>query len=51
VELGIGCIVEGVETAEQLQALRRHPHLYVQGYLFDRPQAVARFVRRDGAHP
>ncbi len=39
-ELGMGCVVEGVETREQLDALPSAPGLRVQGYLFGRPEAA-----------
>jgi EAL domain-containing protein (putative c-di-GMP-specific phosphodiesterase class I) len=37
-ELRLSCIVEGVETVEQLDALPQAPRLHVQGYYFARPQ-------------
>ena len=37
-ELRLACVVEGVETAEQLSALPDVPGLLVQGYFFARPQ-------------
>ncbi|QKV20423.1 putative bifunctional diguanylate cyclase/phosphodiesterase [Oricola thermophila] len=35
--LGVDCVVEGVETAEELQVLRSMGACYVQGYHFSRP--------------
>ena len=35
--LGLDCIVEGVETAAQLAALRDLGHMKVQGYFFSKP--------------
>jgi len=37
-DLGIECVVEGVETREQLQALKLRDGLLAQGYLFSRPR-------------
>jgi diguanylate cyclase (GGDEF)-like protein/PAS domain S-box-containing protein len=37
-DLGMSCVVEGVETVEQLDALPDSPGLLVQGYLHARPQ-------------
>ena len=34
----MSCVVEGVETVEQLNALPASPQLLVQGYLYGRPQ-------------
>lgn len=52
--LGLGCVVEGVETAAQLERLRRmHCHIF-QGFLLARPmpledyEAVLRRGRIDG---
>jgi EAL domain-containing protein (putative c-di-GMP-specific phosphodiesterase class I) len=36
-DLGIAVVAEGVETAEELSALRDHGVRYAQGYLFARP--------------
>jgi diguanylate cyclase (GGDEF)-like protein/PAS domain S-box-containing protein len=38
-DLGMTCIVEGVETVHQLVALPDSPGLRVQGYLYSRPHA------------
>ena len=45
-ELGIECIVEGVETEEQLEILRKNHCEYAQGFLFDRPLPVSQFEER-----
>ncbi|HEX4429829.1 MAG TPA: EAL domain-containing protein [Frankiaceae bacterium] len=37
-ELRLACVVEGVETAQQLAALPQAARLLVQGYFFARPQ-------------
>jgi len=42
-DLEIGCVVEGVETLEQLRALPDYPGLQVQGYLLGRPRAASAF--------
>ena len=41
--LGMWSIAEGIETASQLERLRRLGCLYGQGYLFARPMAAAAF--------
>ena len=45
-ELGIECIVEGVETEEQLELLRKNRCHYAQGFLFNRPLPVSEFEER-----
>ena len=45
-ELGIECIVEGVETEKQLEILRSNNCFYAQGFFFDRPLPVAEFEKR-----
>jgi EAL domain-containing protein (putative c-di-GMP-specific phosphodiesterase class I) len=41
-ELGLSIVIEGVETTEQLDMLRRHVHLNeVQGFLFGRAMPAA----------
>ena len=39
--LGMGIIAEGVETAEQLELVRREGCIEMQGYLFSEPLSVA----------
>ena len=45
-EMGIDCIVEGVETEKQLEILRNNNCFYAQGFLFDRPLPVEDFEQR-----
>jgi EAL domain-containing protein (putative c-di-GMP-specific phosphodiesterase class I) len=45
-ELGLECIVEGVETPAQLCTLRENNCDLAQGYLFDKPLPVDEFVTR-----
>jgi diguanylate cyclase (GGDEF)-like protein len=47
--LGIRVNAEGVETAEQHVALRRHGCDELQGYLLGRPQPVERLLHREAA--
>jgi diguanylate cyclase (GGDEF)-like protein/PAS domain S-box-containing protein len=46
--LGMVTCAEGVETDEQLSALRREGCSEVQGYLFGKPMPAAEFARRYG---
>ncbi|SHM71778.1 bifunctional diguanylate cyclase/phosphodiesterase [Ruminococcus flavefaciens] len=45
-ELGLECIVEGVETASQLELLRQNGCYLAQGYLFDKPLPQSEFEKR-----
>ena len=45
-ELGLECIVEGVETKAQLQMLKAIGCEEVQGYLFDKPLPIEDFEQR-----
>ena len=45
-ELGLECIVEGVETPAQLELLRRNDCELAQGYLFDKPLPLEEFEKR-----
>ena len=45
-ELGLECIIEGVETKAQLQMLKEIGCEEVQGYLFDKPLPLEEFEKR-----
>lgn len=45
-EMGLECIVEGVETAEQVKFLKQHNCFLAQGYFFDKPLAKVDFESR-----
>jgi EAL domain-containing protein (putative c-di-GMP-specific phosphodiesterase class I) len=45
-EMGLECIVEGVETSAQLEVLRENDCELAQGYLFDKPMPVEEFEKR-----
>lgn len=45
-ELGLECIVEGVETPTQLELLRQNDCELAQGYLFDKPLPLEEFEKR-----
>lgn len=45
-DLGIDCIVEGVETAEHVKLLRDCKCFLAQGFYFDKPLPVEEFERR-----
>lgn len=45
-DLGINCVIEGVETVDQLEVLRRNNCLVAQGYFFDRPLPLEEFESR-----
>ena len=45
-ELGLECIVEGVETPAQLAMLRENGCELAQGYLFDKPLPLEEFEKR-----
>ncbi len=51
-EMGIECIVEGVETEKQLAILRENNCNYAQGFLYDRPLPKEDFEARlsEGAY-
>lgn len=44
--LGLECIVEGVETVEQIRILKKNNCFLAQGYYFDRPLPVDVFEQR-----
>jgi len=41
-QLAISCVVEGVETDEQRDALPGYDRLLIQGYLYARPESATR---------
>jgi EAL domain-containing protein (putative c-di-GMP-specific phosphodiesterase class I)/GGDEF domain-containing protein len=45
-ELGLECVVEGVETPAQLELLKENECEYAQGYLFDKPLPLSEFEKR-----
>ena len=45
-DMGIECLTEGVETAEQVQILRDNHCLYAQGYYYDKPLPLDEFEKR-----
>ncbi len=52
-DMEIACVVEGVETEEQLESLRRLGCDYIQGYYFAKPMpadAITGFLAREGRH-
>ena len=44
--IGLECIVEGVETEEQLSILKDNACEFAQGYYFDKPLPVDEFERK-----
>ncbi|MBQ7679874.1 MAG: EAL domain-containing protein [Butyrivibrio sp.] len=49
-DMGLECITEGVETAGQVELLRRNQCHIAQGFFFDRPLPVAEFETRLDQH-
>lgn len=49
-EMGLECIVEGVETHAQLNVLKENQCEQAQGFLFDRPLPVEEFEKRLDMH-
>ncbi|MFC3992356.1 putative bifunctional diguanylate cyclase/phosphodiesterase [Actinoplanes siamensis] len=49
--LGLTAVAEGVETAEQAQALYALGYRLLQGYYFGKPAAEPEFTRRSSASP
>ena len=45
-DMGLECVIEGVETPTQLDILRRNNCNIVQGFIFDRPLPHAEFQQR-----
>ena len=44
--LGLECIVEGVETAEQVKLLRDFRCYHAQGFYFDKPLPKSEYEKR-----
>lgn len=45
-DMGLACIVEGVETAEQIKLLKENNCYLAQGFYFDKPLPVEEFEKR-----
>ncbi len=45
-DIGLECVVEGVETVDQLEVLRKNNCNIAQGYFFDRPLPLEDFENR-----
>lgn len=45
-DLGLSCIVEGVETIEQVRLLQKYDCYRAQGFYFDRPMTKEEFEKR-----
>lgn len=45
-DMGLDCIVEGVETVEQIRLLKENKCFIAQGFFFDKPLPPAEFRRR-----
>ncbi|MBR6222527.1 MAG: EAL domain-containing protein [Lachnospiraceae bacterium] len=45
-DMGLECIVEGVETLEQVKLLKKNNCYLAQGFYFDRPMPVKQFEER-----
>ncbi|MGN1109687.1 MAG: EAL domain-containing protein [Oscillospiraceae bacterium] len=45
-DLGLECIVEGVETADQVKLLKDCKCYLAQGFYFDKPLPVSEFEQR-----
>ena len=45
-DMGFGCIVEGVETLEQLKMIKRNNCFMAQGFYFDKPLPVEEFEEK-----
>jgi len=49
-DLGLECVTEGVETAEQIEILKQNGCHIAQGYFFDRPLPVEEFEAKLGTN-
>lgn len=50
-DMGLGCVIEGVETSEEIEALKRLGGVLVQGYYYSAPVAeseIGRFLPEAG---
>ena len=45
-DIGLECITEGVETADQVELLKNNDCPYAQGFFYDRPLPVEEFEER-----
>ena len=45
-DMGLECITEGVETADQVEVLKKNDCPYAQGYFYDKPLPVEEFEER-----
>jgi EAL domain-containing protein (putative c-di-GMP-specific phosphodiesterase class I) len=45
-DLGIECIVEGVETKEHINLLRQNNCFLAQGFYYDKPLPVTEYEKR-----
>lgn len=45
-DIGLKCISEGVESAEQVRLLKENNCFYAQGFYFDKPMPVEEFEKR-----
>lgn len=45
-DIGLECIVEGVESSEQVRLLKENNCFLAQGFYFDKPMPVEKFERR-----
>ena len=45
-DLGLECVIEGVETLDQLEVLRKNNCNIAQGYFFDKPLPLEDYENR-----
>lgn len=48
--LGMDCVIEGVETKEQIRLIQRNYCRYVQGFFFDKPLSSEDFKKKLSQH-